>query len=77
MEQRTQIKNDETLLSNYVQLNSKILLSWFKNDRFNKEIWFRYLKFYLNIYKFVNYEKKFFLLVKYIIFLLNYNRKSL
>lgn len=63
LDQKSQIRSDETLLTNYIQLNSKLFLSWVNKDRFNLNVWLGYLKSYLNIYRFVTNQKKYFLLV--------------
>ena len=63
MEQRMQIKNSETNLSNYIQLNSKLFFLWIGSQKLSLVFWSKYLNFYLTIYKFSLNDKKLSLLV--------------
>lgn len=63
MEQRIEIKNDETNLSNFIQLNSKLFFLWIGSKKLSVGLWGKYLNFYLGIYHFSSKNKKFELLV--------------
>lgn len=63
MEQKMPIKSDERDLSNFIQMNSKLLFLWIENQKLTVGLWGKYLNFYLGVYRFCSGDKKYGLLV--------------